>query len=162
MRLCALRIGFVLGADGGSLPPLALAARLGLGAILGGGAHWISWIHKTDMVALILFAIDKGRMTGPFNATAPSPVTQAEFAATLAKTYGRRAWLRVPAWLLRGTTGGFADLLLTGQRVLPARTMRAGFCFRYPTLDGALNNLCRRGGTERARPHDRQAVAKES
>lgn len=142
VRLCCLRIGFVLGTDGGSLPPLALSARLGLGAILGGGAQWISWIHKSDMIALILFALDKGRVSGPFNATAPAPVTQADFIRTLAKAVHRRVWLRIPGAAMRVLLGDFADLLLTGQRVLPARAMRAGFQFRYPTLERALENLC--------------------
>jgi NAD dependent epimerase/dehydratase family enzyme len=142
VRLCCLRIGFVLGTDGGSLPPLALSARLGLGAVLGGGAQWISWIHKSDMIALILFALDNGRAAGPFNATAPAPVTQADFAKILAKAMHRRALLRVPGAAMRVLFGDFADLLLTGQRVLPARAMRTGFQFRYPTLERALENLC--------------------
>lgn len=142
VRLCCLRIGFVLGADGGSLPPLALSARFGFGAVLGDGRQWISWVHKSDMVALLLFAIDKGRMSGPVNATAPAPVTQMDFIRTLAKVHRRSAWLRVPAAVMRLALGDFAVLLLTGQRVLPAKAMRAGFQFRYGTLDRAVEDIC--------------------
>jgi len=141
VRLCCLRIGFVLGRDGGSLPPLALSARLGLAAVLGEGNQWMSWIHKTDMVALILFALDKGRVSGSINATAPAPVSQADFIKTLAKVLHRPVWLSIPAAVLRLALGDFADLLVTGQRVLPAQAMRAGFQFRFATLDRTLENV---------------------
>lgn len=141
VRVCCLRIGLVLGADGGVLPPMALGARLGGGAVLGEGAQWLSWIHRDDLLRLILLLLERGELHGVFNATAPQPVPQREFAAALARCYGQRPRLRVPAWLLRTLLGEMSDLFLLSQRVSPRRALAEGFAFEHPQLQAALNGL---------------------
>ncbi|HVJ53340.1 MAG TPA: TIGR01777 family oxidoreductase [Aliidongia sp.] len=136
-RLCRLRIGFVLGRRGGALPPLALAARLGTGAVLGGGGQFLSWIHIADLVRLILMALDEP-LAGIINATAPEPATQRDFAAALARQFGRRARLTVPAWVLRLGLGELSSLFLASQRVL---STVPGFTWRFPRLEAALADL---------------------
>lgn len=148
MRVCRLRIGLVLGRDGGILPPLALAARFGLGAVLGSGNQWYSWVHIDDLVRLIQFAIDDARVVGPINATAPEPVTQRALADALARTFRRPRFLRAPAFVLRAGLGAMADLLLTGQRVHPAVALRHEFAFRFPTLELAVANLLAKPAAE--------------
>jgi uncharacterized protein (TIGR01777 family) len=141
VRVCRLRTGLVLGAEGGSLPPLALATRLGLGAVLGDGTQYQSWIHRDDLVRLILFAIDTPVLAGAVNGVAPFPATQREFMATLGRTLNRRIRLRVPARALRMGLGGLADLFLVSQRVQPGAALAAGFRFGFAHLDEALGNL---------------------
>jgi len=97
VRVCCLRIGFVLGRDGGALAPLALSTRLGGGAVMGSGHHYVSWVHLDDLVRLILFAIETKRLKGPVNATAPTPVTNEALMEALGNALGRRVRLRVPA-----------------------------------------------------------------
>lgn len=139
VQVALLRIGVVLGMGGGPLQKMLPAFRLGLGGPLGTGAQWMSWIHLDDLVDLILFLMDHAPK-GPVNATAPHPVTNAEFARTLGQTLGRPARLRTPAFLLRWGLGEMAEeLLLTGQRVMPARAQAMGYRFRYPLLEEALH-----------------------
>ena len=144
VRLVRLRIGFVLGIDGGALPPLLRSARLGLGFIIGSGRHWISWIHVDDLVRLIELALDTPRLSGAVNAVAPNPVRQRLLAQTLARALRRPLWLRVPAALLRTVLGERAMLLVEGQRAVPARVQNLDFRFRYPQLQSALAELMRR------------------
>jgi uncharacterized protein len=141
-RVVRLRIGMVLGRDGGALPQLLLPARLGLAAVLGAGRHWMSWIHIDDLVRLIEFAIDTPRAAGVLNAVAPRPATQRQFQRVLTKTLRRPLWLRVPAGLVRTALGDMATLLVDGQRVIPVRAMSLGFRFRYRRIDEALLDLC--------------------
>jgi uncharacterized protein (TIGR01777 family) len=141
-RVVRLRIGLVLGRDGGALPSLLLPARLGLAAILGAGRHWISWIHIDDLTRLIEFAIDTPRATGVINAVAPRPATQRQFQHALTRAVRRPLWLRVPAALVRAMLGEMATLLVDGQRVLPIRAMSLGFRFCYRRVDAALLDLC--------------------
>lgn len=140
-RLVRLRFGVVLGRDGGALPRLARPLRAGAGALLGTGRQWVSWIHIEDLVALLLFALDDPRATGVFNAVAPEPVTHAALQRELARILRRPLWLRVPAGLLRVALGEMAQLLVDGQRVVPARALAAGIRFRFPTLRAALEDL---------------------
>jgi uncharacterized protein (TIGR01777 family) len=141
LRVCRMRIGLVLGRGGGILPPLALASRFGLGAVLGNGRQFYSWIHIDDLVRLLQCAIDDPRIAGAVNATAPEPVTQRDFADALAKQVRRPRFLATPAWALRAGLGAMADLLLTGQRVHPATALRHEFAFNFPTLEAALPDL---------------------
>jgi hypothetical protein len=138
VRTCLLRLGLVLDWSGGVLPLLALPARLGLGATLGEGRQWAPWIHRDDVVRLILTAIDEPAWRGPVNAVAPDLVTQGEFTRRLARHFGMPAWLKVPAWPVRAALGEMADLFLAGQRALPARLWDLGFRFTRPTLESAL------------------------
>lgn len=142
-RVCVLRIGVVLAAEGGMLGRMAPVFRLGLGGPLGSGEQWISWIALTDLLAAIDFLLTKDVLRGVFNATAPHPVTNAQFSRALAGQFGRRAVVRVPAFVIRALMGEMAVLLLGGQRVLPKQLELAGFNFRYPHIDAALQNIYR-------------------
>jgi len=152
IRTVQLRIGLPLTAQGGMLGQLLLPFRLGLGGPIGRGAQWWSWIAFEDLLALFLFALTTTSLAGPVNATAPEPVTNAEFARTLGRVLGRPAVLPVPPLLLRLRYGAAAadGALLTGARVRPARALSTGFRFGYPDLEGALRRaLALAGGAGR-------------
>ena len=150
VRVVLLRFGVVLGWGGGLFPALDLAARLGLGAVLGGGLQAFPWLHLDDAVGLIGHAMRDGRMRGPVNAVAPECPAQAGFAQALAARHGRRVRLRVPARWLRAWLGRMADLLLAGQRAVPRQAAAAGYVFAAPTLQAALDRL--HGAAARRRP----------
>jgi uncharacterized protein len=138
VRVCCIRIGVVLAGDGGALAAMKTPFRLGLGGRLGSGLQWMSWIHRDDLVALIGWLLEGAAHRGAYNATAPEPVTNREFARALGAALRRPALLPVPAPLVRVLVGEMAHLLLTGQRVVPARARVEGFSFRYPALPEAL------------------------
>jgi uncharacterized protein (TIGR01777 family) len=139
VRVVRLRIGLVLGTEGGLLRRLLVPFRFGLGGRIGSGAQWMSWIARDDLVRLIAHAIATPSLTGAVNATAPEPVRNATFTRELARALARPAWLHVPAALLHHLAGRLADeLLLGGQRVLPVKAEQSGFSFLYPTLADAL------------------------
>lgn len=146
VRVVRLRFGVVLGQGGGAYPMQALAARLGLGAVLGSGRHPAPWIHLDDAVGLLRFALDRAEVDGALNAVAPDTRTQADFAGALAASFGRRVRLRFPAAPLRLLTGEMSELLLEGQNVVPAAATRAGYVFLHPLLDEALGDLARHDG----------------
>ncbi|MEQ1440371.1 TIGR01777 family oxidoreductase [Fontimonas sp. SYSU GA230001] len=147
VRTCLLRTGIVLEGDGGSLARMLLPFRLGLGGPMGSGRQWMSWIHRADLVALILWLIDRDDASGPYNGTAPEPVRHAEFVAALGRVLHRPAIVPMPGFVLRLLIGEMADLLLTGQKVLPVRALDGGFTFAYPRLDAALQAIL--GGDKR-------------
>ncbi|HZF27990.1 MAG TPA: TIGR01777 family oxidoreductase [Gammaproteobacteria bacterium] len=139
VKVALLRIGLVLGADGGALPALALPVRLRCGAILGTGKQWVSWIAIEDLLELVLFVLDQETLAGPVNATAPEPVTHGELMRAIAAALGRSLLpFAIPARLLRLALGELAQLFVDGQRVLPARAVALGFRFQYPTVATAL------------------------
>ena len=144
IRAVNLRIGLVLGADGGIFTRLALPAKLGLAARIGDGRQWMSWIHIDDLVRIIERALDEPSMQGPINAVAPEPVRQGDFQRALTRALHRPLWLRIPAVALRLALGDMAELLVQGQRVTPRRMLDAGFAFQHPALAGALTDLLRR------------------
>lgn len=138
-KVAILRLGVVLGADGGALPALARPVRLFAGTTMGNGRQWFSWIHLDDLLGVILFALDRETLTGPLNATTPEPVRHAQLMATIAATLRRPLWpVRIPASLLRVALGELAELFVDGQRVVPRRLGELGFEFRYPSLPAAL------------------------
>lgn len=141
VRVVVLRLGVVLAPTGGALAPLALAARAGLGAVLGDGRQGFPWIHLDDVVRLVGFALDTPALAGPVNAVAPGHVSQRGFTDTLARVLRRPRWLRMPAWPLRLLLGEMAQLLVDGQHVVPAQCQRHGFRFAHPALDGALRDV---------------------
>jgi uncharacterized protein (TIGR01777 family) len=141
VRVVRLRLGVVLGREDGAYPMLALAARCGLGAVLGSGAQAAPWIHLDDAVGLACRALDDDALAGAVNAVAPETPAQARFAQALAASFGRRVRLRVPHAPMRRLLGEMAELLLEGQHVAAAAALRAGYGFRFPTLEAALADL---------------------
>jgi uncharacterized protein (TIGR01777 family) len=139
-RVVSLRFGFVLG-RGGALARMLPAFRLCAGGRLGSGRQWMSWIHLEDALGLIEFALAADGVSGPLNATAPEPVSNADFTHRLAAALHRPAIMPVPAFALKLLFGEMAGLLLASQRVEPRAALDAGFRFRYPELAGALANV---------------------
>ena len=138
VRVCRIRTGLVLGTGGGPLAAMRLPFVLGLGGPIGDGRQWMSWIHRDDHVALVLWLLDGAGRAGAYNATAPNPATNREFVRALGASLRRPALLPMPAFMARLLVGEMAHLLLTGQKVLPARAQAEGFRFRYPELAPAL------------------------
>jgi uncharacterized protein len=145
IRVVSIRSGVVLSAQGGMLGRLLLPFRLGLGARIGSGAQYLSWISLTDEVRAIRFAIEDEGLAGPVNLTAPEPVTNAEFTRALANALGRPALLRLPSPLLSAALGEVASELLASTRVVPAKLLRAGFTFRDPDIQTALATIVAAG-----------------
>ncbi len=141
VRAVQLRFGIVLSASGGALGKMLLPFKLGAGGQLGSGTQWMSWIGIHDLVRVVLLAIDTESMSGAYNATAPQPVTNAEFTATLGRVLHRPAIMPVPGFSLKLMFGEMAvSAMLASQRVLPARLEAAGFRFDQPELEGALRS----------------------
>jgi uncharacterized protein len=140
MRVVRLRTGVVLAAGGGALRQMLTPFRLGLGGPVAGGRQYMSWIHIDDHVALLLAALEDERFSGPLNATAPEPVSNKQFASTLGRVLRRPAIVPVPALALRALYGEMSSVILTGQRVLPAKALVLGFRFRHPQLREALES----------------------
>lgn len=143
LRVCRLRIGVVLGHSGGALGKMLPAFRLGLGGRLGNGEQWMSWIRRNDLVRMIVWLLQTPSCRGVYNGTAPAPVTNAEFTATLAAALRRPALLPMPAPLLRLAMGEMAELVLQGHPVLPKRALAEGFEFHAPQLTVAFDELLR-------------------
>jgi len=141
LRLALLRIGVVLHPDGGALQKMLPPFKLGLAGRLGSGRQWMSWVHRDDVVSLVLHALRTDAASGPLNATAPEPVTNADFTTALGRALHRPTFLRAPAAALRLALGEMSTLLLDGQKVFPRRTLETGFHFAYPTLEAALAQL---------------------
>lgn len=140
-RSVILRLGIVLGAKGGALGKMLAPFSAFVGGPIGSGKQWFSWIHRDDVVKLILMAIEDSQMTGVYNATAPHPATMREFTQTLGVVMNRPSWLPVPDFALEALLGEGAIVVLQGQQVLPTRTLAQGFKFDYPTLQPALAEI---------------------
>ena len=140
-RVVTLRFGLVLGLTGGALPKLLGIYAKGLGAVLGNGRQWVSWIHIDDLVAMIMTAVTDRRWQGHFNGTAPEPCPFKDFNAALAEHGRYSANKTVPAPVLRLAMGGRAALVLDSTRVLPAAAERLGFKFKFQTIGAAFAHL---------------------
>ncbi|MEN3026178.1 MAG: TIGR01777 family oxidoreductase [Chlorobiota bacterium] len=138
VRVIIPRLGVVLDRQAGFLPRLLPTFRVFLGGTIGSGQQWISWIHWSDVVSFMLWALQTPAVQGVYNAVAPSPVRFQEFCQTLGRLLRRPCWLRVPTWALRLRYGELADALSFSQRVVPERALAEGFNFRFPTLEAAL------------------------
>ena len=144
-RKVTLRIGFVLGANGGALPVLARLTKLFLGGAAGDGGQYISWIHLADLVRMFVTVVEDGQSAGTYNAVVPEPVTNADFMRELRRTL-HRPWsppapelaVRLGAWLM----GSEPSLALASQWCEPKRFREAGFQFQFPRLAPALHDLC--------------------
>ncbi|MDQ2077295.1 TIGR01777 family oxidoreductase [Marinimicrobium sp. ABcell2] len=141
-RVCRIRTGVVLGPDGGALQAMLPAFKFGVGGRLGDGRQWMSWIHRRDLIGIILLCLSNSSLVGPVNGTAPNPVTNRVFTRTLAKTLHRPSLLPVPGFGLRLLMGELADeLLLAGQRVLPEVAPAHGYEYEFPELGPALEDV---------------------
>lgn len=138
IRVVCPRVGIVLGPDGGALSLMLTPFRLGLGGPVGDGSQWMSWVHIDDVVGLMLYAMNTSGIEGPMNVTAPEPVRNREFSKALGAALHRPALIPTPVMGLRLLYGQFADILATGQRVMPRKALAEGYSFLYPNLEGAL------------------------
>jgi len=141
VRVARVRIGMVLGKNGGALARMLPPFRMGVGGRLGNGRQWMSWIHIDDLIALIAFLMKESTVRGVFNATSPYPVTNREFTRALAEAVHRPAILPVPAFALRFVFGEMASVLLASQRAVPDAAQRAGFVFENPDIFAALAQI---------------------
>lgn len=143
VRVCHPRTGIVLDPAGGALPTMAKPFRFYAGGRIGSGRQYLSWIHHDDMTRLLLLALDNGKLSGPFNATAPNPVTNREFAAELGAVLGKPSWLPTPKLAIRLLLGPAAEVATGGQRALPQVASRLMFAWKYPILADALRAIYR-------------------
>jgi len=141
VRVAAVRIGVVLGKNGGALKQMLTPFKLGLGGPLGSGRQPFPWIHVGDLTRLFRFLLESEDAAGVFNGTGPNPVSNAEFGRTLGRVLHRPAFLPVPAFALKLLLGEMASMLLEGQHALPCAAEAAGFVFEHPLLEGALRDL---------------------
>lgn len=141
VRRAIIRIGIVLSMEGGALPLLALPSRLFVGGPIGSGDQWLPWIHMEDQVRAIRFLVDNVAAAGPFNLSAPHPVTNAKFIRTLAQVLGRPAFLHVPSFAVRLVLGEMSTVVLDGQRAIPERLLDLGFDFHFREVEPALRDL---------------------
>jgi uncharacterized protein len=137
-RLAILRTGIVLGPDGGVLAKMMFPFQLFAGGPLGDGKQWVSWIHREDLVSLIIKALTDSSVSGVLNGTAPNPVSMGELCQELGDILQRPSWLPVPGFALELLLGEASKLVLEGQNVKPQKTEATGFCFQYPTIKAAL------------------------
>jgi uncharacterized protein (TIGR01777 family) len=142
VRVVLCRFGIVLGSDGGAFPEMVERfSRFGP-SVLGTGRQWFSWIHVEDLARIFLFLLERGDMSGPVNCVSPGAVTNRGLTEAVAARMGRsRSRLSVPGFALRLLMGDFAEVLLNGQRVHPARLLAEGFEFRFADVDSALEDL---------------------
>jgi len=142
VRLVIVRTGHVLDPRGGLLAELLPPFKLGVGGPLAGGGQYMSWIHIDDEVGILLWALDNEKVRGVVNSTAPNPVTNREFSQAIGRALRRPAAMPVPGFVLDLKFGReFGQVLRGGQRVMPRRALDLGYEFRYPEIDGALQNL---------------------
>ncbi|EHD20754.1 MULTISPECIES: TIGR01777 family oxidoreductase [Brenneria] len=145
-RVCLLRTGIVLSAQGGALTKMLPLFRLGLGGPLGSGKQYMPWIHLDDMVNGIIYLLDNTVLSGPFNMVSPYPVRNEQFSAMLAQVLNRPGLVRAPAWAIKLLMGEAATLVLGGQRAIPQRLEAAGFGFRFFELEEALRDVTKKTG----------------
>ena len=141
VRVVHPRTGIVLDPEGGALPKMVLPFKLFAGGRIGSGKQFVPWIHREDMTALLMHLLDHADCHGLFNACAPTPVSNSEFSAVLGKVLHRPNWLPVPRIAIRVLLGPVADVVVGGQRAIPAKAFATGFVFRFADLHKALRDL---------------------
>lgn len=139
-RVVILRTGIVLGM-GGAIAKMLPPFRMFAGGPIGSGKQWFSWIHRDDLVNLMIKALNNGQMQGVYNATSPNPLRMGEFCQVLGEVMNRPSWLPVPDFVLETLLGDGAQVVLEGQQVLPKRTQTTGFEYQYPTAKTALQDI---------------------
>ncbi len=140
LRVVQVRTGVVLDRRGGALAKMLPPFRLGIGGPVAGGEQYVSWIHRDDLVGMMLAALTDASWTGAVNATAPEPLTNREFSRVLGGVLHRPALLPVPGFALRALYGEMAEIVTGGARVLPAKALMLGYRFEYPGLAAALKD----------------------
>ncbi|MEH7109954.1 TIGR01777 family oxidoreductase [Bacillus sp. JJ1764] len=141
IRTVFVRFGVVLGLEGGALPLMVLPYKLFVGGTVGSGEQWVSWVHVTDVVRAISFAIKNEHVKGPVNVTAPTPVRMKEFGKTIGAVLHRPHWLPVPTFAMKLALGKKSALVLEGQHVKPRRLIEEGFEYQFSLLRAALEDL---------------------
>jgi uncharacterized protein (TIGR01777 family) len=145
VRVVRMRTGVVLDKQGGALKKMLPPFRAGVGGPVAGGRHYMPWIHLDDMVGMILAALADPRWSGAVNASAPEPVTNAEFSKALGRALRRPAFAPVPAIALKLLYGDMSEIVTSGQRAVPARALELGYRYEHPDLDEALRSAVGKG-----------------
>jgi uncharacterized protein (TIGR01777 family) len=143
IRVVNVRTGVVLAKSGGALAKMLLPFRLGIGGPVAGGRQYMPWIHIDDLVGIYIAALDDETWSGPVNASAPEPVTNAAFSKALGRALHRPAVAPVPAFAIRLLYGDMAEIVTEGQRAIPARPLELGYTFAHPDLGEALADALR-------------------
>jgi uncharacterized protein (TIGR01777 family) len=141
IRVVITRIGLVLGAGGGPLSMMMPAFKAFLGGYIGTGKQWMSWVHQDDISGFIRYALENDSVAGQYNLVSPHPLRNKDFGSVLGKALGRPSFFPVPGFALKAALGEFGDVLLTGQRVVPDKVIKAGYTFKYQELDQALQSI---------------------
>jgi uncharacterized protein (TIGR01777 family) len=140
-RVALMRFGIILGRGGGALAKMIPAFKMFVGGPLGSGSHWFPWLHIDDLLAATLFLLQTPDAEGAFNFCAPQTVRYKTFARLLGQQLGRPSFVKTPAFLLKIAAGEMGATMLSSQRAVPAKLEQAGFSFRYPTLEAALEDI---------------------
>lgn len=141
VRVVRLRIGIVLGPGGGMMARVLLPFKLGAGGRLGSGQQWMPWVHRDDVVGVMMHALTDSSFAGVYNLSAPEPARNITFTQTLGRVLGRPTLLITPAPVLKAVFGEMSELLLEGTQMVPARLMAADYPFKYPALEAALADV---------------------
>lgn len=142
IRVVNLRLGVVLSPRGGALEKMLLPFRVGLGARVGSGHQWMSWVSIHDVIGAIYHAINDESIEGPVNAVSPKAVTNLEFTTTLGNVLNRPTFFAIPSLLLRALFGEMADeTLLSSTRAMPSKLLSTGYEFQFADLEASLRNL---------------------
>ncbi|HLM26334.1 MAG TPA: DUF1731 domain-containing protein, partial [Thermoleophilaceae bacterium] len=140
VRVVLNRTGVVLSESGGALEKMLPFFKAGIGGPVAGGRQYVPWVHLDDVVGATIFALENEQMSGPMNVTAPEPVTNGELSKTLGRVLRRPAFAPVPALAVKTLYGEMAEIVITGQRAVPARLERLGYVFRWAELQPALRD----------------------
>jgi hypothetical protein len=141
VRVVMTRSGVVLGKGGGALERMLLPFKLFAGGPIGSGRQWFPWIHRDDLIAIVMHALTDRRLSGPVNVVAPECVTMRQFCTALGKAMHRPSWAPAPAFAFRILLGEMSSMILTGQRVVPEKLLKSGYEFRFPSLAQALEDV---------------------
>ena len=142
IRLCIIRLGIVLGKNGGVLKRMLPPFYFGLGGRIGSGKQYMSWVHVNDVIRAVDYLVDENSLSGVFNLTAPGTVSNTQFTQTIGKVISRPTLFPLPAFVVKTVFGEMGErLLLMGQNVVPHNLLEAGFSFDFPDLDGALTDI---------------------
>ncbi len=141
VRLVSIRIGVVLGKDGGALSKMLLPFKLFIGGPVGSGRQGFPWVHRDDVMGVILLALQNSQVSGPINVVGPELVNLKEFCTVLGQVIHRPSWMRIPAFVLKFLLGEMSSLLLDGQHIVPEKLQKLGYQFKYATVSDALKEI---------------------